>query len=140
MIKKNTVQVLEDRGVDQGRILFLTLIAAPAGIHHICSRFPRLKLITTEIDEGVDPDTFHVLPGQHRTRLTTGFVPFSQVLSALEVPKHSLCVAWRVASLLRHGTSRGLGVQGAARAWHCGLASQEGGAAGGAPDAQTVVC
>ena len=58
------MQVLEDRGVDQGKILFLTLIAAPEGVHHICSRFPRLKVITTEIDERVDPDTFHVLPGE----------------------------------------------------------------------------
>ena len=56
-------QVLESRGVDQGKILFLTLIAAPEGIHHMCSRFPRLKLITTEIDECVCPDTFHVMPG-----------------------------------------------------------------------------
>ena len=49
--------------MDQGKILFLTLIAAPEGIAHICTRFPRLKLITTEIDERVDPGTFHVLPG-----------------------------------------------------------------------------
>ena len=58
------LQVLESRGVDQGKILFLTLIAAPEGIHHMCSRFPRLKLITTEIDECVCPDTFHVMPGE----------------------------------------------------------------------------
>ena len=49
--------------MDQGKILFLTLIAAPEGIHHMCSRFPRIKLITTEIDECVCPDTFHVMPG-----------------------------------------------------------------------------
>ena len=60
-----SLQVLEDAGVDQGKILFLTLIAAPEGIHHICSRFPRLKLITTEIDDCVDPETFHVLPGAY---------------------------------------------------------------------------
>ena len=60
------LQVLESRGVDQGKILFLTLIAAPEGIHHMCSRFPRLKLITTEIDECVCPDTFHVMPGEPR--------------------------------------------------------------------------
>ena len=59
----------------QSRILFLTLIAAPEGIHHICSRFPHLKLITTEIDDCVDPDTFHVLPGVPRGVVGEGLYP-----------------------------------------------------------------
>ena len=57
------IRVLLDRGVDEGRILFLTLIAAPEGIHRVCGSFPRLKLVTSEIDSGVDPASGAVTPG-----------------------------------------------------------------------------
>lgn len=56
------VQVLLDKGVDENRILFLNLISAPEGIHRICKQFPRLKLITSEIDEAVN-DEYQVVPG-----------------------------------------------------------------------------
>lgn len=39
-----SVQVILGKGVDEGRILFLTLIAAPEGIHRICRTFPRVKV------------------------------------------------------------------------------------------------
>jgi len=57
------IEVLLDRGVAEDRILFLTLVAAPPGIHAICRRFPRLKLVTSEIDEGVDEALGQVTPG-----------------------------------------------------------------------------
>lgn len=58
------LQVLLSKGVEEGKILFLSLIAAPEGIHRICSTFPRVKLITSEIDEGIGPD-YQVVPGRH---------------------------------------------------------------------------
>lgn len=57
------LQVLLSKGVDEGKILFLSLIAAPEGIHRICSAFPRVKLITSEIDEGIGPG-YQVVPGK----------------------------------------------------------------------------
>ena len=39
-----SMQVILGKGVDEGRILFLTLIAAPEGIHRICRTFPRVKV------------------------------------------------------------------------------------------------
>ncbi len=54
--------MLLDKGVDESRILFLTLIAAPEGVHKICREFPRLKLITSEIDERIDEHSC-VCPG-----------------------------------------------------------------------------
>ena len=57
------MQVLLDKGVDEGKILFLSIIAAPEGVHKICGQFPRSKVITTEIDEGIAPD-FQVIPGK----------------------------------------------------------------------------
>ena len=56
------VQVLLSKGVEESKILFLSLIAAPEGIHRICAAFPRVKVITSEIDEGIGPD-FQVVPG-----------------------------------------------------------------------------
>ncbi|KAK9826746.1 hypothetical protein WJX81_004221 [Elliptochloris bilobata] len=57
------IQVILGKGVDEGRILFLTLIAAPEGVHRICRTFPRVKVITSEIDEGIDERTYQVVPG-----------------------------------------------------------------------------
>ena len=61
-VKLEAVQVLLDKGVEEGKILFLSLIAAPEGVHKICGQYPRVKVITTEIDEGIAPD-FQVIPG-----------------------------------------------------------------------------
>ncbi|KAI3433695.1 hypothetical protein D9Q98_003504 [Chlorella vulgaris] len=56
------VNVLLDKGVEEGKILFLSLIAAPEGIHTLCKKFPRMKVITSEIDEHIDSE-FRVVPG-----------------------------------------------------------------------------
>jgi uridine kinase len=58
-------QVLLSKGVAEGKILFLSLIAAPQGITRICTEFPRVKVITSEIDECVDAD-FRVVPGENK--------------------------------------------------------------------------
>mmetsp|Transcript_63594 Transcript_63594/g.196932 ORF Transcript_63594/g.196932 Transcript_63594/m.196932 type:complete len:478 (+) Transcript_63594:53-1486(+) len=50
------------RSVEESKIILLTLIAAPQGIHKVCTRFPRVKVLTTEIDECVGPD-HSVRPG-----------------------------------------------------------------------------
>ncbi len=57
------MQVLLSKGVEEGKILFLSLIAAPEGIHRICAAFPRVKVITSEIDDGIGPD-YQVVPGK----------------------------------------------------------------------------
>ena len=41
------MQVLLGKGVQESRILFLTLIAAPEGLHNICTRFPKLTVVTS---------------------------------------------------------------------------------------------
>lgn len=57
-----SVQVLLEKGVNESKILFLTLIAAPEGIHRLCRQYPAMKLITSEIDEGVD-EQYRIVPG-----------------------------------------------------------------------------
>lgn len=54
--------LINNHGVDEGKIMLLTLIAAPQGLHAVCGRFPNLKVITTEIDEGLSLDR-KVVPG-----------------------------------------------------------------------------
>ena len=57
--------MLLDKGVLESRIVFLSLIAAPEGIHRICKKFPRMKVVTSEIDEGLNGN-FQVVPGAIR--------------------------------------------------------------------------
>lgn len=59
----DAAQVLLKKGVQEQNILFLTLIAAPEGIHRVCSTFPQVKVITSEIDEGIGQN-FQVIPGK----------------------------------------------------------------------------
>jgi hypothetical protein len=56
-------QVLLKKGVEESKILFLTLIAAPEGIHRVCGTFPQVKIITSEIDQGIG-ENFEVIPGK----------------------------------------------------------------------------
>lgn len=56
------IKVLLLKGVQEEKILFLSLVAAPEGITKICSEFPRVKVITSEIDDRVGDDS-HVVPG-----------------------------------------------------------------------------
>lgn len=56
------VKILLEKGVLEHKILFLTLIAAPEGIHSLLKKYPKMKLITSEIDERID-ENFRVVPG-----------------------------------------------------------------------------
>lgn len=48
------VDVLKSRGVPEQRILFLNLIASPEGISNFAKRFPRLRVVTAFVDQGLD--------------------------------------------------------------------------------------
>ncbi|EGX92572.1 uracil phosphoribosyltransferase [Cordyceps militaris CM01] len=56
------VQVLKAKGVPEDRILFLNLIASPEGINNFVEKFPRLKVVTAFIDEGLDEKNY-IVPG-----------------------------------------------------------------------------
>ncbi|KAI8470578.1 MAG: uracil phosphoribosyltransferase-domain-containing protein [Monoraphidium minutum] len=56
------VQVLLDKGVAQDHILFLCVIAAPEALHKVCTAFPQIKVITSEIDHALDAE-WRVVPG-----------------------------------------------------------------------------
>jgi uridine kinase len=56
------IHVLLSRGVCEDKILFLSIIAAPEGIHRVCTAFPCVKVITSEVDAHIDAN-FQVVPG-----------------------------------------------------------------------------
>jgi len=48
------VQVLLDHGVPEERILFLNLIASPEGIANFAEKYPKLRVVTAFVDQGLD--------------------------------------------------------------------------------------
>ena len=56
------IKQLIDNEVDEDRIYFLNLIAAPQGLRRILKEFPKIKIITAAIDVGLNNDKY-VVPG-----------------------------------------------------------------------------
>ncbi|XP_022732925.1 uridine kinase-like protein 3 isoform X2 [Durio zibethinus] len=56
------ISLLIKKGVPESNIIFLNLISAPQGVHVVCKTFPRIKIVTSEIDIGLNED-FRVVPG-----------------------------------------------------------------------------
>ncbi|TGZ84535.1 PRTase-like protein [Ascodesmis nigricans] len=56
------VQVLISRGVPEERILFLNLIASPQGIKEFAEKFPKLRVVTAFVDQGLDEKNY-IIPG-----------------------------------------------------------------------------
>lgn len=48
------VEILKAKGVPEDRILFLNLIASPSGVADFAERFPKLRVVTAFIDQGLD--------------------------------------------------------------------------------------
>ncbi|KAK7371887.1 hypothetical protein VNO80_05253 [Phaseolus coccineus] len=56
------ISLLLKKGVPESNIIFLNLISAPQGVHEVCKSFPRIKIVTSDIDIGLNED-FRVIPG-----------------------------------------------------------------------------
>ncbi|GAB4847901.1 hypothetical protein Ancab_026961 [Ancistrocladus abbreviatus] len=56
------ISLLLSKGVPESNIIFLNLISSPQGLHAVCKRFPMLKIVTSEIDQGLNKD-LRVIPG-----------------------------------------------------------------------------
>ncbi|KAL2377942.1 Uracil phosphoribosyltransferase, synthesizes UMP from uracil [Blastomyces dermatitidis] len=48
------VDVLKSKGVPEDRILFLNIIASPSGVADFAQRYPKLRVVTAFIDQGLD--------------------------------------------------------------------------------------
>eukprot|EP00245_Coleochaete_scutata_P005936 TRINITY_DN19968_c0_g1_i1.p1 TRINITY_DN19968_c0_g1~~TRINITY_DN19968_c0_g1_i1.p1 ORF type:complete len:483 (-),score=81.72 TRINITY_DN19968_c0_g1_i1:1004-2452(-) len=58
----HAINHLLQKGVPEGNIIFLNLISAPEGIHQVAKKFPLLKIVTSEIDQGLNAE-LRVVPG-----------------------------------------------------------------------------
>ena len=56
------VDVLKSRGVPEDRILFLNLIASPEGVTSFAKRFPKLRVVTAFVDQGLDAKKYEIFP------------------------------------------------------------------------------
>lgn len=56
------IQVLLDHGVPEDRIVFVGLIAVPEGITAVCGRHPRVRIVTSAIDQRLNENAYMV-PG-----------------------------------------------------------------------------
>ncbi|WOK94473.1 uridine kinase-like protein 4 [Canna indica] len=56
------ISLLLEKGVQESNIIFLNLVSAPQGLHVVCKKFPRIKIVTSEIEYGLNED-FQVIPG-----------------------------------------------------------------------------
>lgn len=48
------VEVLKSKGVPEEHILFLNLIASPEGARSFAEKFPKVRVVTAFVDQGLD--------------------------------------------------------------------------------------
>ncbi|AEO62809.1 uncharacterized protein THITE_2107438 [Thermothielavioides terrestris NRRL 8126] len=56
------VDVLKARGVPEERIFFLNVLASPQGIQNFATKFPKVRLVTAFVDQGLDEKNY-IIPG-----------------------------------------------------------------------------
>jgi uracil phosphoribosyltransferase len=57
-----TIRVLEEHGVHENKIIFINLVSAPEGIENVLTAYPDIRIVTAEVDEGLN-DNAYILPG-----------------------------------------------------------------------------
>jgi uracil phosphoribosyltransferase len=56
------IEVLIESGVLEERIIYINLICAPEGIAAVLGAFPKLKIVTAQVDDGLDAKKY-IVPG-----------------------------------------------------------------------------
>ena len=56
------IRILRDHHVPEDHIIFLSLIATSLGVNTIATAFPKVIVVTSEIDAELN-DRFHIIPG-----------------------------------------------------------------------------
>ncbi|MFI2346541.1 uracil phosphoribosyltransferase [Streptomyces sp. NPDC019443] len=57
-----TIQLLLDKGVAEENIVFVNLITVPEGISAVCRRYPKVRIVTSSIEERLNENAYMV-PG-----------------------------------------------------------------------------
>lgn len=56
------IQVLLDKGVAEEKIIFINLLTAPEGLTAVCRRYPKVKMVTSSIEERLNENAY-MIPG-----------------------------------------------------------------------------
>lgn len=56
------IDVLLSKGVPEEHILFINLIASPEGAQNFAQKFPKIRIITAFVDEGLNEKNY-IVPG-----------------------------------------------------------------------------
>ena len=57
-----TIRVLKERGVEESKIIFINLVSAPEGIENVMKAAPGIRIVTAEVDEGLN-ELAYIIPG-----------------------------------------------------------------------------
>lgn len=57
-----TISTLKDNKVDENKIIFINLVSVPEGIEAVLNEHPNIRIITAEVDKGLNERAF-ILPG-----------------------------------------------------------------------------
>lgn len=92
------VDVLKSRGVPEDRILFLNLIASPEGVANFAKRFPKLRVVTAFVDQGLDEKKYVMLRAflslHSADRQSVTFFQGSETLVIDSIPYKSILWSW----------------------------------------------
>jgi uracil phosphoribosyltransferase len=58
----SAIKRLLERGVAQDNIVFINLVASPEGITALMSEYPKIRIVTAEIDPAMN-DKKYIIPG-----------------------------------------------------------------------------
>ncbi|KAI1319423.1 Uracil phosphoribosyltransferase, synthesizes UMP from uracil [Mortierella claussenii] len=56
------IEVLLDHGVSEDKIIFVNLLCCPEGITAVMGSFPKIKIVTAEVDDGLNEKKY-IVPG-----------------------------------------------------------------------------
>lgn len=56
------IEVLLERGVPEENIVFVNFITVPEGVHAVCERFPRVRIVTSSVEQRLNENAYMV-PG-----------------------------------------------------------------------------
>lgn len=86
------VEVLKSRGVPEDHILFLNLIASPEGIKKFADEYPKVRVVTAFVDQGLDEKKY-VLDRLSNVLADQDLVTSFQVSATLAIAS-TPCKAW----------------------------------------------
>lgn len=56
------IQICVEKGADLSKMIFACVLAAPEGIANVQQHFPSLKIVTGEVDQGLNEKKY-IIPG-----------------------------------------------------------------------------